>query len=93
MQPALLRVGQIKLTHGPGRADIAESALFLQCVSVMQGTAVGKKTVLHSRHEHQRKLEPFGRMKSHELHAVLPAVALGLAGLQHRVGEESCEGR
>ena len=49
---------------------------------------MGEQTVFHAGHEHQRKFQALGRMQGHELHAVVPGLALGLAGLERGVAEE-----
>ena len=49
---------------------------------------VGKQTILHADDEHQRKFETLGRVQCHQLHTIIPGLALRLAGLQRRMAQE-----
>ena len=88
MQTARLGVGQEQTTLGAGHADIAEAALFLELGRVLGAALVGKQPLLHAHKKYQRKLEPFGAVQGHEVHALLPLLGLHFAGLECCVGKK-----
>ncbi len=93
MQAPLLGVRQKQALHCPRHSDITQAPLFLEAVEVIQRALVWKKTILHAAEEHHRELQPFGRVQSHHLHAILPGIRLPFAGFEHGMGEECFQWR
>ena len=88
MNPAAFGMAQVKLLHGAGHADITEPAFFLEPLRVLCRHAVREQSLLHAADEHQRKLQPLGGMHGHQLDTVVPALALGLPGLEGGMAQE-----
>ena len=70
-------------------ADIAQAALLLEPVKIVDRALVREQAILHAAHEHQRKLQALGRVQRHHLHAILPGLRLALARFEHRVRQET----
>ncbi len=85
---SLLGIGHVQLAHGPGRTHVAQPAFFLEPVGVVQRPLMREQAVFHAGHEHQRKFQTLGGVQGHQLHAVVPGVALRVARLEHRMGQE-----
>ncbi len=92
MQAPGFRIGEIELALGAGDAYVAQAALFLQAVGVLDGAAVGEDALFHAGQKHQGELQALGGVQGHELHAVLVLLALPLAGLQGGMGQEGGQG-
>ena len=92
MHAANLGIRKVQFLHGAGHADVTQPAFLLQTAGgLFDRTLVWKQPVLHAGDEHQRELQALGRVQGHQLHAVVPAFALGLAGLQRRVAEKGLQ--
>ena len=59
-------------------ADIAQAALFLEAVGVIERTPVREQSVFHAGHEDERELQALDRVQRHQLHAVVPGCRPGL---------------
>ncbi len=52
-----------------------------------------KQAFFHADQEYQRKLEAFRRVQGHELHAIVPGIALGLAGFKRGMRQKGFQRR
>ncbi len=88
MHAARFGVGDEQFFARAGDADVSEPALFFQPSFVIDRSLAGEQTLFHADQEHHWKLQSLGRMQCHELHAVIPYLALVFTGLKCGVREE-----
>jgi hypothetical protein len=81
-------VGDEQFFAGAGDADVGEAALLFQPAFVVDRTLAGEQAFFHADQEHHRKLQALGRVQCHQLHAVVPRLALVFAGFQRGVREK-----
>ena len=67
---------QHQLFTRAGNTDITQSAFFFEFAFFFQRTLAGKQTFFEADDEHQRKLQTFGAVQGHHLHAVVPGGGL-----------------
>jgi len=48
---------------GARDADVGQAPLFLHLLRILQAARVRQQAILHTNHEHNRELQPFGRMQ------------------------------
>ncbi|CAI8916143.1 hypothetical protein EMIT0196MI5_30307 [Pseudomonas sp. IT-196MI5] len=85
--------GHYQILHGPGDADVGQSTLFLEAAGFFQAHLVREQAFFHAHQEHVREFQALGAVQGHQLNAVFVLVGLGIASLQRRVTEESCQWR
>ena len=88
MQAARFGVGQDQRFARARDAHIGESPLFFEAPGFVERFLAREQAVFEADEEDERKLQALGRMQRHQLHAVLPGLALRLAGFERGVGEE-----
>src|ERR1700675_328349 len=76
IKTALLGIGDVKLAHRPGCADVAQAALLLEACQIGDGALMRKQAVLHTGEKHHRKFQALGRMQRHHLYAFINGSAL-----------------
>ena len=70
-QAAAPGVGHEQPLAGPGDADVGQAALLLQLVGLGQRPAVREHALLDADQEHDRELQPLGRVQRHQHDLVL----------------------
>ena len=85
MQAARFGVGQQQALARARDADIGEAALLFEATGFFDRLLARKQAVFEADQEHERELQPLRRMQRHQLHAILPGLALAFAGFERRV--------
>src|SRR3569623_14516 len=91
VQPPAFGVGEIELALGAGDADVAQTPFLLEPPRLLDRHLMREQALFDAADAHQRKLEPFGGVQRHQLHAVFPLAGLALARLQRGVGQKRGE--
>ena len=75
-----MRAGQNQRVHGAGHAHVAEAALLLQLVGIVEGARVGKEALFQAGQKDQRKLQPLGGVQRHQRNAGLGIELIRIGG-------------
>ena len=85
--PPIARPRHHQRIHRPSHTDVAKPPLLFHIVRTVQRARMRKQTLLHPGQQHQRELEPLGRVESHQRHPRRRIVLVDFAH-QRRVIEE-----